>query len=93
MGDCHHSGEADSSVEGLIEAQRKFSVSRNPFERVVGSLCVAGLLKGKLSALPDQAVGQLMLDCVWNVMDAFSPEMVICQVATERLLGHKVGGR
>jgi hypothetical protein len=75
-----------SSVEGLIEAQRKCSVSPNPFERVVGSLLVAGRLKKRLALLPDEAVGQLMFDVVWNVMDVFSPELTICEVATERLL-------
>jgi hypothetical protein len=56
------------------------------FERVIGSLLVAGLLKQRLALLPNEAVGQLMFDVVWNVMDAFSPELAICQVATERLL-------
>jgi hypothetical protein len=76
----------DSSVEWLIEAQRKLSVSVNPMERIMGSLLVAARLKQSLAALPDAAVGQLLFDHVWNVMDVFSPEMTICQVATERLL-------
>ena len=80
-------------VEMLIEEQRRCSVSPNPLERVVGSLCVAALLKKKLSVLPDTVIGQLMFDCVWNVMDVFSPEMTICQAATERLLGHELGGQ
>jgi len=76
----------DKSVEGLIEAQRKLSVSPHAFERVVGSLLVAARLKGRLAALSDQAVGQLVFDHVWNVLDVFSPELTICEIATERLL-------
>lgn len=78
-------GEEEISVEGLIEEQRRLSVSKNTFERVVGALCVAGLLKERLAALPDEAVGQLMFDHVWNDMNVFSPELTICEVATERL--------
>jgi hypothetical protein len=79
-------GEEDISVEGLIEAQRRLSVSKNPFERVVGSLCLAGLLKEKLAALPDESVRQLMLDHVWSELDLLGPESVIVEIASERLL-------
>ena len=76
----------DISVEGLIEEQRKLAHSTNPFERVVGTLCVVGLLKQRLAALPDEALGQLMFDYVWNDRSVFSPELTICEVATERLI-------
>jgi hypothetical protein len=82
----YYSGEEEISVEGLIEEQRKLAHSKNPFERVVGTLCVAGLLKQRLAALPDAALGQLMFDYVWNDMNVFSPELTICEVATERVL-------
>jgi hypothetical protein len=77
-----------SSVARLIEAQRRCSISPNQFERVVGSLLRAARLQKHLSALPDEAIGQLMLEHVWNVMAVFSPEMTICQEATERLLSY-----
>ena len=80
-----YSGEEEISVEGLIEAQRRLSASNNPFERVVGTLCVAGLLKQRLAALPDEALAQLIVDYVWNDMNVFSPELTICEAATERL--------
>ncbi len=83
----------DSSVEGLIEAQRKLSVSVNPMERIVGSLLVAARLKRNLAALTDAAVGQLMFDHVWNDLNLLGPDMTICQVATERLLGQEPGGQ
>ena len=82
----YRSGEERISVEGLIDTQRRLSASKNPFERVIGTLCVAGLLKRRLAALSDAAVGQLMFDYVWNDMHVFSPELTICQVATDRLL-------
>ncbi len=82
----YYSGEEDISVEGLIEAQRRLLLSKNPFERVVGTLCLAGALKERLAALSDLAIGQLMFDYLWNEMNLLSPEMTICQAATERLL-------
>ena len=82
----YYSGEEKISLEDIIEEQRRLSASANPFERVVGSLCVAGLLQQRLAELTDAAVGQLMFDYLWNEMNLLSPEMTICQAATERLL-------
>jgi hypothetical protein len=47
---------------------------------------MAGRLKRKLALLPNEAIGQLMFDHVWNELNLLSPEMTICQEATERLL-------
>jgi protein-tyrosine phosphatase len=82
--------EEQIRVEELIEAQRTLSLSRNPFERVIGTLCVAGALKERLATLPDIAIGRLMSNYVWHDMNVFGPELAICQVATERLLGQPV---
>ncbi len=81
---------ADISVEGLIEAERRLSLSRNSFERVIGTLCVAGMLKKRLAALSDTMIGQLMSTYVLDDMNVLSPELTICQVASERLLGRPV---
>jgi hypothetical protein len=81
-----YSEEEHFSVEELIDAQRTLSLSRNPFERVVGALCVAGLLKQRLAELPNTAIGHLMFDHVWSELNLLAPAMTICQVATERLL-------
>jgi len=81
----HDSGQ-EISVEDLIVEQRRLSASKNPFDRVVGTLCLAGLLRQRLAALTDPAVGQLMFNHVCNEMNVFSPELTICEVATERLL-------
>ena len=80
-------------MERLIEVQSRCSVSPNPFERVVESLLSAARLQQKLSMLSNERIGKLMFDHLWNVMDVFSPEMTICQEATERLLGNELGGQ
>jgi hypothetical protein len=79
-------GEEEISVDVLIEEQRSLAHSKNPFERVVGTLCVAGLLKQRLAALPDVALGQLMSRYVLDGLNVFSPETTICEIATERLI-------
>ena len=73
-------------MEWLIQAQRRLSASPDPVQRVVGSLLMSARLQKLLSVLPDAAIGQLIFEHVWNVMDVFSPELAICQAATERLL-------
>jgi len=86
----HDLSETEISVERLIQEQRRLGRSEHRFERVVGLLLVAGLLKERLSALTDHEIGQLMFDHVWNVMNVITPELTICEVATERLLGSSV---
>jgi hypothetical protein len=81
-----YGGQEEISVEGLIEEQRRLARSKIFFEKVVGTLCVAALLKERLAALTDAAVGQLMVDHVCNEMNVLSPELTICEVATERLI-------
>ena len=84
--DDYYSGQEEISVEGLIEEQRRLARSKTFFEKVVGTLCVAALLKERLAALTDAAVGQLMVDHVWSEMNLLGPEMTIVEIATERLL-------
>ncbi len=52
----------------------------------MGSLLMAARLQRKLAALSDSAIGHLMFAHVWNELNLLSPEMTICQAATERLL-------
>ena len=78
--------QEEISVEGLIEEQRRLARSKTFFEKVVGALCVAGLLKERLAASSDAAVGQLMLDHVWSDLNLLGPESVIVEIASERLL-------
>ena len=65
----YYSGQEEISVEGLIEEQRRLARSKTFFEKVVGTLCVAALLKERLAALTDASVGQLMVDHVWNELN------------------------
>jgi hypothetical protein len=51
----------------------------------LGSLLMAARLQRKLAALSDSAIGHLMFAHVWNELNLLSPEMTICQAATERL--------
>ena len=81
----YHSKES-MGIEGLVGLQRRLSASKNPFERVIGTLCVAGLLKERLAAFTDAEVGQLMLDHVWSDLNLLGPESVIVEIASERLL-------
>lgn len=74
----------------LIEAQRECLTSANLLERVVGSLLMAARLQKRLSVLTDEAIGQLMFEHVWNAITVFSPEMTICEVATQRLLRKRI---
>jgi hypothetical protein len=80
-----YSEEETTSVEVLIEEQRRLAHSKNPFDRVIGSLCVAALLKERLAALTNAAVGQLMVDYVWSQLNLLGPESVIVEIASERL--------
>lgn len=73
-------------IEDLIEEQRRLARSKTFFERVVGTFCVAALLRERLAALTDVAVGQLTSRYVLNDLNLFSPETTICEVATERLI-------
>jgi len=86
----YYSGEDEISVEELIEAQRRLSGSKNPFQRLVATLCVAGALKERLAALSDAMIGRLMFTHVLDNLNLLGPELTICQVATERLLGQPV---
>jgi hypothetical protein len=81
-----YNGEQETSVEGLIEEQRSLAHSKNPFERVVGSLCIGAILKEQLAGLPNSTISQLMTDHVWCQLNLLGPESVIVEIASERLL-------
>ena len=87
---AHHHRNEEISIDALIEEQRRRAGSKNPLERIVGALSLAGALKKELASLPDKSIGQLMFDHVWNELNLLSPEMTICQVATERLIDSSV---
>ena len=78
--------EENSSLAALIEEQRRLARSKNRFEQVIGTLFVAGVLKRKLAGSSNEALGHLMFEFVLDELGVFSPELTICQAATERLL-------
>ena len=82
---AYHSEEEEISVEDLIELQRRLSHSKNPFERVIGSLCIAAILKEQLVGLPNSTIGRLMTDYVWSGLNLLGPESAIVEIASERL--------
>jgi hypothetical protein len=79
-------GEQETSVEGLIAEQRRLARSKNPIEQVVGSLCMAALLKERLAVLPNRTISQLLTDQIWSQLNLLGPESVIVEIASERLL-------
>jgi hypothetical protein len=74
------------TVDALIEKQRRLERSKNPCERVVGSLCVAAILKKQLVGLPNSTLSQILTDQVWRQLNLLGPESVIVEIASERLL-------
>jgi hypothetical protein len=83
---AHYSEKEKISVEGLIEEQRRLARSKNPCERVLGSLCIGAILKERLVALPNSTISQLMTDHIWSDLNLLGPESVIVEIASERLL-------
>ena len=81
-----YGGQEEISVEGLIEEQRSLAHSKNPFERVVGSLCIGAILKERLVGLPNSTISQLMTDHIWSQLNLLEPESVIVEIASERLV-------
>jgi hypothetical protein len=73
------------TVDALIEEQRRLSASKNPFERAVGSLCIAAILKEQLVGLPNSAISQLLTDHIWSQLNVLGPESVMVEIASERL--------
>ena len=83
--DAYFSGEQEIGLEVLIEEQRKLAHSKNPLERVVGSLCIGAILKEQLVGLPNSTIGQLLTDHIWSQLNLLGPESVIVEIASERL--------
>ena len=83
---ANYTDEDEISVEGLIGEQRKHAHSKNPIERVVGSLCIGAILKERLVGLPNSTISQLLTDQIWGQLNLLGPESVIVEIASERLL-------
>jgi len=88
-GECVHpyySGDQEIGLEDLIQEQRSLARSKNPFERVVGSLCIGAILKEQLVRLPNSAISRLLTEQIWSQMNLLEPESVIVEIASERLI-------
>ena len=83
--------EEDVTVCGLIEMQRRLADSHDLFERLLGTLWVAGMLDIRLAQLTDRQIGQLMFDLVGDQFCVLQPEMTICTQATRRLFRSAAG--
>jgi hypothetical protein len=79
------SAENSLDLHAVITEYAKLTNSRKTYERVVGSLCVAGILTKHLAQLSDKEMGQLVSDYVWTELPWSSPQMAICEVAAQRL--------
>ena len=80
---ANYSGQEE--IEDLIQEQRSLARSKNPFERVVGSLCIGAILKKQLVRLPNSAISRLLTDQIWSQLNLLEPESVIVEIASERL--------
>jgi hypothetical protein len=88
-GECVHpyySRDKEIGFEDLIQEQRSLARSKNPFERVVGSLCIGAILKEQLVRLANSTISQLMTDNIWCQLNLLAPESVIVEIASERLV-------
>ena len=83
--------EEDVTVCGLIERQRRLADSHDLFERLLGTLSVAGMLDIRLAQLTDRQIGQLIFDLVGDQFCVLQPEMTICTQATRRLFRSAAG--
>jgi hypothetical protein len=84
--DPYYSGDKEIGLEDLIQEQRSLARSKNPFERLVGSLCIGAILKEQLVGLPNSTIGRLMTDQIWSQLNLLEPESVIVEIASERLV-------
>ena len=84
--------EQEIMVCDLIEIQRMLANAEHPFERLVGTLFVAGMLDMRLAKLTDRQIGQLMFDHFRNRLGILLPEITICDHATRRLF-RSAGGK
>jgi hypothetical protein len=79
------SAENSLALHAVITEYAKLTNSPEPYERVVGALCVAGILTHRLTLLSDREIGQLVFDYVWTELRWSSPQMAICEEAAQRL--------
>ncbi len=75
----------DSDLQELIEAHRRLAQSDGLFDRFLECILLSEKLKKRLDELTDRKIAELLDAVVCDSLQAFSPEMVICEQAAGRL--------
>ena len=85
------SSDEDSDLLALIEAHRRVAHSDGLFHRFIECILLAEKLKKRLGELTDRRIAELLDVVVCDSLQAFSPEIVICEQAAARLLRSPAG--
>jgi len=85
------SSDEDSDLQALIEAHRRVAHSDGLFDRFLECIALAEKLKKRLGELPDRRIAELLDVVVCDSLQAFSPEIVICEEAAARLFRSPAG--
>lgn len=78
-------------IRVLIQVQADLSGAAEPYDRVVGALFAAGVLRGRLDNLTDCQIGELVSEIIIDQLDPLAPESTLCQEAIDRLLRSHAG--
>jgi len=85
------SSDEDSDLQALIEAHRRVAHSDGLFDRFIECILLAEKLKKRLDELTDRRIAELLDVVVCDSLQAFSPEIVICEQAAARLFRSPAG--
>ncbi len=85
------SSDEDSDLQALIEAHRRAAHSDGLFDRFLECILLAEKLKKRLGGLTDRKIAELLDAVVCDSLQAFSPEIVICEQAAARLFRSPAG--
>ena len=83
--------DEDLDLLALIEAHRRVAHSDGLFDRFLECILLAEKLKKRLDELPDRQNAELLDVVVCDSLQAFSPEIVICEEAAARLFRSSAG--
>ena len=83
--------EEDFDLQALIDAHRRLAHSDGLFDRFIECICLAEKLKDRLGELTDRRIAELLEAVVCDNLQAFSPEIVICEHAAARLFRSPAG--
>jgi len=81
----------DFDLLALIEAHRRLAHSNGVFDSFLECILLAQKLKKRLDELTDRRIAELLDVVVCDSLQAFSPEIVICEQAAVRLFRSPAG--